>query len=62
MEELLWTFQETRKRLKKSEYGLRWLVRTRDIPIVKIGNRIYFRPEEILKWIEQKSIPAMRRK
>ena len=58
MEQLLWDFEETRKQIKKSEHGLRWLIRNRAIPIVKIGNRIYFRPEEISNWIEEHSIPA----
>ena len=58
MQELLWDFEETRKQIKKSEHGLRWLIRNRAIPIVKIGNRIYFQPEEIRKWVLEHSIPA----
>jgi len=58
MEQLLWDFNETRKQIKRSEYGMRWLIRQRAIPIVKIGNRIYFRPEEIRDWIKKHSIPA----
>jgi len=58
MNELLWNFEETRKQLKKSEHGMRWLIRQRAIPLVRIGNRIYFRPSEIIKWIDEHSIPA----
>lgn len=52
----LWDFQETRERLKKTEQGMRWLIRTRQIPIVKIGRRIYFDPEDIRKWINSNKI------
>lgn len=61
MQELLWDFEETRKQIKKSVHGLRWLIRNRAIPIVKIGNRIYFRPEEVKEWIKEHSIPAIKR-
>ena len=57
MNDLLWDFEETRMQIKKSEHGLRWLIRQRAIPIVKIGNRIYFSPDEIKKWIRKHSIP-----
>jgi len=59
MSELLWNFEETRKQIKRSVHGMRWLIRNRAIPIVKIGNRIYFRPEEIKEWIREHSIPAV---
>ena len=56
--ELLWDFEETRKQIKKSVHGMRWLIRQRAIPLVRIGNRIYFRPDEIKKWIDEHSIPT----
>jgi len=59
MEQLLWDFEETRKQIKRSEHGMRWLIRQRAIPIIKIGNRIYFSPEEIKEWIKKHSIPAL---
>lgn len=61
MTEILWSFEETRKRIKKSEHGLRWLVRKRAIPLVKIGNRIYFQPEKVRKWIEAHAVPSKER-
>ena len=39
-------------------YRLDWLIRTMKVPVVKVGNRIYFDEEEIQKWIEQHAIPA----
>lgn len=39
-------------------YRLNWLIRTRQIPIVKIGRRIFFDEKEILEWISKHSIPA----
>ncbi len=62
MQELLWNFEETRKQIKKSEHGMRWLIRKRAIPLVRIQNRIYFRPDEIIKWIDNNSIPASNEK
>ena len=62
MQELLWSFEETRKQIKRSEQGLRWLIRINAIPMVKIGKRIFFRPDEIENWIEEHSIPAQEKK
>lgn len=59
---LLWTFEETRKQIKKSVHAMRWLIRKRALPMVIISNRIYFRPEEIRTWIEEHSIPAQKPK
>ena len=39
-----------------SKWSLEWLIRTRRIPIVKIGKRIYFDPEDIRSWIDTKKI------
>jgi len=39
-------------------YRLEWLTRTRQIPVIKIGRRIYFDELEIQKWIESQKIPA----
>jgi len=59
---LLWDFDEARKQIKKSVHGMRWLIRQRAIPIVRIRNRIYFRPEAIKRWIDENSIPAQQGK
>ncbi len=60
-EELLWDFEQTRKKLQKTRWGLRWLIRTRQIPIVRIGRgRIYFDPREIEAWINRNKIPEVR--
>jgi len=37
-------------------WGVRHLLRYRKIPSVRIGKRIYFRPERIEKWIEEHEI------
>lgn len=39
-----------------SKWGLEWLIRIRRIPIVKIGKRIYFDPQDIQKWIQENKI------
>lgn len=41
-----------------SHWGVRWMVKTRRIPMVRLGRRIYFRPEEIERWIAANSISA----
>ncbi len=35
-----------------------WLIRTRKIPVIKIGRRVFFDECEILIWIKKHSIPA----
>jgi len=57
-EQLLWNFEQACKKLNKTPWGLRWLVRTRNVPIVRIGRKIYFDPVEIKKWIDQQKIPV----
>jgi len=39
-----------------TRWSLEWLIRTRQIPIIKIGKRIYFNPKDIENWIESKKI------
>ena len=43
-----------------NKWTLEWLIRTRQIPIVKIGRRIFFDPVDISAWIEEHKIPAVR--
>ena len=37
-------------------WGIRWKIRHRTIPLVRLGRRIYFDPVEIEKWIEMNKI------
>lgn len=37
-------------------WGVRWLIRTRQIPIIKIGRRVFFDPEDISAWIKRHKI------
>jgi len=39
-----------------SKWGLEWLIRNRRIPIVKIGRRIYFDPQDVQNWIDEHKI------
>jgi len=43
---------------KNPYYRLQWLTRSRQIPIVKLGRRIYFDPAEIDAWIEGNNVPV----
>lgn len=50
-----------KKSLEERHPGLKrntieWLCRTRQIPIVKIGRRIFFDEMEILKWIDSNKV------
>jgi len=40
--------------------SLEWLIRTRQIPIVRIGKRIYFSPDEIRAWIDACKVKPMK--
>jgi len=44
--------------LGERKYRIEWLTRTRQIPVIKIGNRIYFDETKIEIWISEHSIPA----
>lgn len=59
-EKFLWDFSTACERLDMSPGALRWKIRMRQIPIVRIGKgrgRIYFNPEKIAEWIRQNEIP-----
>lgn len=43
----------------ENRWTLEWLIRTRQIPIVKIGKKIYFDEREIEDWIDKKKIKEM---
>jgi len=38
------------------KWKLEWLIRTRQIPIVKIGRRVYFDELEIEQWINKRKV------
>ena len=42
--------------LGAKKYRLDWLIRSRQIPILKIGRSIYFNPNEIDKWIQENQV------
>jgi len=39
-------------------WGVRHMIRNRKIPLIKLGRRVYFDPEEIELWISEHKIPA----
>jgi hypothetical protein len=47
--------KERHPALKKG-WRIDWLIRTRQIPIVKIGRRIYFEEEAVTLWIKKHMI------
>jgi len=46
--------------LGERRYRLDWLIRTRQIPIVKFGRIIFFDEKEILEWINNNKIPELK--
>jgi len=60
-EEILWDINKLMENCPAlKHWGIRWLIRTRQIPIVKIGRRIFFDPEDISAWIEDHKIPVQK--
>lgn len=57
-QELLRRYPALAGKGKNKFYRLQWLTRSRAIPLVKIGRRIYFDPQEINSWIEAQKIPV----
>ena len=57
VDEKLWDLKHLLKNYPAfKEWGVRWLIRHRRIPMVKIGRRIYFDPSEITLWIQKNKI------
>lgn len=58
-ENLLWDFETCRKKIAKSEQGMRWLVRQRKIDgMVRIGSRLYFIPDQVRNWVLKNQIKS----
>ncbi len=57
-EELLELYPALASKGKNKYYRLQWLTRSRQIPVIKIGRRLYYDPEDIQVWIEGKKIPV----
>lgn len=49
-------FKTVLERYSFKPWGLRHRIRVRQIPFVKIGRSIYFDPEDLDRWIEEKKI------
>jgi len=44
--------------LGAKKYRLDHLIRTRQIPIIRIGKNIFYNPKEIDIWIQQNQLPS----
>ena len=58
-EELLRLYPALASKGKNKYYRLQWLTRSRQIPVVRIGRRLYYDPIELQSYIESKKIPAI---
>lgn len=58
--ELLRRYPALAAKGKNKFYRLQWLTRSRAIPLVKIGRRIYFDPHDIDSWLESQKIPVQK--
>jgi len=57
MSEKLWDIHQLIKNYPALKlWGVRWHIRRRTIPLVKISRRIFFDPEDISAWIEKQKI------
>ncbi|MDA2920645.1 helix-turn-helix domain-containing protein [Desulfobacterota bacterium AH_259_B03_O07] len=60
-EKKLLNFQDVVEIYSIKPLGLRWLIRTRQIPFVRLGTgrgRIYYDPVDLDSWIKKSKIPA----
>ena len=55
-EEKLLDFKTVVERYHFKPWGLRWRIRLRQIPFVKLGRSIYFDPDDLEAWIEKHKI------
>lgn len=46
--------------LEERKYRLDWLIRTRQIPIVLVGRRIYFDESEIERWLNANKVEPLK--
>ena len=49
--ESLWTIKELGKFLKVSESVVRYWMRTKALPHIKLGKHTRFDPDDIIKWL-----------
>ena len=57
-EELLKRYPALASKGKNKYYRLQWLTRSRQIPVIKLGRRLYYDPREIQAHFESKKIPV----
>ncbi len=59
---ILINLQEAKKLLSLTENNIRWLIRTRRIPFVRVGERrIFFDPDELREWRDKNRVPTIRK-
>ena len=62
-EEKLWDIHQLLERYPAfKHWGVRWLIRNRKIPLVRIGRRIYFDPNDIEAWKDSNKIQPFKAK
>ncbi|QXD17025.1 helix-turn-helix domain-containing protein [Rhodocaloribacter litoris] len=54
------TTEEVREWLGVSERTIRYLTSRRKLPYIKRGNRVLFRTEDVLRYVEEGAVPARR--
>lgn len=59
-EPLLWTPDQVAERLQLSKAHVYRLAQQHRLPYCRIGNSLRFRPAEIEKWLDEKTIKAQR--
>lgn len=61
MQKRLLNFKEVVEKYSFKPWGLRWRIRIRAIPFVKLGKSIFFDPEDLEKWIRQHKVQPYQR-
>jgi len=56
----LLSFNDVVEQYSFRPWGLRWRVRTRSVPFIKLGKSIYFDPKDLDEWINSRKIPVQK--
>jgi len=53
---LTWDMDECSKQIGVSRRTLSRFVNNQEIPVVRIGSRVLFRPEAVMQWLAEKEV------
>jgi len=59
-EKKLLSFNDVVEQYSFRPWGLRWRIRNRTVPFVKLGKSIYFDPNDLDAWIQENKISEIK--